>query len=556
MRRLHVSSLGLFPARRLRSGTGKLVVSRRLLVLALVTAVCATVGGFASHVVGGVPSEAAGDPVIGAAGDIACDPTNSHFNGGLGDGSSSCRQKYTSDLLVNQGLAGVIALGDNQYYCGGYQAFQQSYDLSWGRVKSITRPAVGNHEYLTAGGTGCTPANQGAAGYFQYFGAAAGLPGQGYYSYDIGTWHLIALNTNCGDAGGCGATSAQGRWLQADLAAHTNYCTLAYWHIPRFSSGGRANANSQSFWNQLYAADADVILAAHDHLYERFAPQSPSGVADPVRGIREFIVGTGGANTTSFAATAANSEVRNDNTAGVLKLTLHATSYDWQFVPEAGKTFTDSGTTPCHGAATTPTATATSTTTPVAGATLTATRTTTATPTTTLTPAGTLTPTATPVPGSTLALGAVADAYVSDGVTTNNGTSTTLRVDGSPLVRSYLRFNVQGITGGVSSASLRVFGNSSQSVGYEVHSVADTSWGETAITFVNAPPFATLSTGSSGPVSAGTWTTVDVTSLITGNGLVSLALITPNTTALSLASRESGANAPQLIIVTTAAPGG
>ena len=550
MLRLHVSSLGSFRARRLRSGTKKLVVSRRLLVLALVAAVCATVGGFANHVAGSVPGEAAGDPVIGAAGDIACDPTSSHFNGGLGDGSSSCRQKYTSDLLVSKGLAGVIALGDNQYYCGGYQAFQQSYDLSWGRVKSITHPAVGNHEFLTSGSTDCTTANQGAAGYFQYFGAAAGLQGQGYYSYDIGTWHLIALNTNCTEAGGCGVTSAQGQWLQADLAAHKNYCTMAYWHIPRFSSGGRANANSQSFWNQLYAADADVILAAHDHLYERFAPQSPSGIADPARGIREFIVGTGGANTTSFATIVANSEVRNDNTAGVLNLTLHATSYDWQFVPEAGKTFTDSGTTQCHGTATTPTTTATPaktlvpTTTPFASATA------------TQTPAGTLTPTATPVAGSTLALGAVADAYVSDGVTTNNGTSTTLRVDGSPLVRSYLRFNVQGITGGVSQASLRVFANSSQSVGYEVHGVADTSWGETAVTFANAPPFAALSTGSSGPVGTGTWTTVDVTSLITGNGLVSLALTTANSTALSLASRESGANAPQLIIVTTAPPGG
>ena len=215
---------------------------------------------------------AASDPVIAAAGDIACDPTNSSFNGGNGS-SSSCRQKYTSDLLVNAGLAAVLPLGDNQYYCGGYQAFLQSYDLSWGRVKSITRPVVGNHEYLTSGGTDCTSANAGAAGYFNYFGSAAGNPGQGYYSYDIGTWHLIALNSNCGDAGGCSSSTPQGQWLAADLAAHPNFCTLAYWHIPLFSSGGRASSNTKSIWQTLYNNNVDVVLNGHDHIYERFAPQ-------------------------------------------------------------------------------------------------------------------------------------------------------------------------------------------------------------------------------------------------------------------------------------------
>ena len=291
---------------------------------------------------------AASDPVIAAAGDIACDPTSSSFNAGNGT-SGSCRQKYTSDLLVNGGYAAVLALGDNQYYCGGYQALLQSYDLSWGRVKSITRPAVGNHEYLTSGGTGCTSANAGAAGYFQYFGAAAGNPSQGYYSYDIGAWHLIALNSNCSSAGGCGASSPQGQWLEADLTAHTNICTLAYWHIPLFSSGGRASSNTQSIWQTLYNHNADLILSGHDHIYERFAPQTPSGALDTVRGLREFIVGSGGANHTSLASIFANSEVRNVDTYGILKLTLHPTSYDWQFVPEAGKTFTDSGNTLCHG---------------------------------------------------------------------------------------------------------------------------------------------------------------------------------------------------------------
>jgi hypothetical protein len=291
---------------------------------------------------------AASDPVIAAAGDIACDPSSSSFNGGRGT-SNSCRQKYTSDLLVNADLAGILVLGDNQYYCGGYQAHMQSYDLSWGRVKSITYPVVGNHEYLTSGGTDCTSANKGAAGYFKYFGAAAGDPSKGYYSYDIGNWHLIALNSNCSDAGGCGPTSPQGIWLEADLAAHANICTLAYWHIPLYSSGGRAASNSRPFWQSLYNHNADLILSAHDHIYERFAPQTPTGTVDNVRGIRQFIVGSGGANHTSISKVAANSEVRNSDTYGVLKITLHPTSYDWQFVPEAGKTFTDSGTTACHG---------------------------------------------------------------------------------------------------------------------------------------------------------------------------------------------------------------
>jgi hypothetical protein len=290
-----------------------------------------------------------GDPVIAAAGDIACDPADSKFNGGAGR-SDGCRQKYTADLIVGQGYSSVLALGDNQYYCGSYTAFLQSYDKSWGQVKDLTHPAVGNHEYLTSGGTGCSTANAGAAGHFTYFGAAAGAPGKGYCSFDVGTWHLIMLNTSCSQAGGCGSTSPQGTWLRADLAAHTNVCTLAFWHIPLFSSGGRASSNSRSFWDALYAADADVVLTGHDHIYERFAPQTPSGAADPVRGIREFVVGTGGSNWTSISSVKPNSQVRNDRSFGILRMTLHPTSYDWQFVPAAGSTFTDSGTTQCHGA--------------------------------------------------------------------------------------------------------------------------------------------------------------------------------------------------------------
>jgi len=288
------------------------------------------------------------DPVIAAAGDIACDPTSSSYNGGNGT-SGSCHAMNTSNMLVNGGFSAILPLGDNQYYCGGYQAFVQSYDASWGRVKGITHPSVGNHEYLTSGGTDCDTTGKGL-GYFQYFGAAAGLASQGYYSYNVGTWHLIALNSNCSSAGGCSSSSAQGKWLVADLAAHSNMCTLAYWHIPLYSSGGRANGNSLYFWQALYAAHADVVLSSHDHTYERFAPQDPSAHLDAANGIREFIVGTGGANHTSFVTVAANSEVRDSTTFGIMEMTLHATSYDWNFVPEPGGTFTDSGTGTCHSA--------------------------------------------------------------------------------------------------------------------------------------------------------------------------------------------------------------
>jgi acid phosphatase type 7 len=345
-----------------------------------------------SHAIGGFNSAlAASDPVIAAAGDIACDPMQSTFNNGSGT-SNSCRQKYTSNLLVNAGLTAVLDLGDNQYYCGGYNAFLQSYDLSWGRVKSITHPSVGNHEYLTSGGTDCTSSNEGAAGYFDYFGSAAGKPGQGYYSFNVGAWHIIALNSNCSNVGGCGSGSPQYKWLQADLAAHTNYCTLAYWHIPLFSSGGRANSNSKPFWQLLYNYDADVILNGHDHIYERFGPQDPNGVADSARGIREFIVGTGGSDHTTIVKVVPNSLVRNTDTFGVLKLTLHPASYSWQFVPESGKTFTDSGSRLCHGP-NPPTSVPTRTPTPD--------RTPTRTPT--RTPAPSRTPTKTPTRAALLA---------------------------------------------------------------------------------------------------------------------------------------------------------
>jgi acid phosphatase type 7 len=465
---------------------------------------------------------AASDPVIAAAGDIACDPTSTSFNGGAGN-QVSCRQQYTSDLLVDADLAAVLPLGDVQYYCGGYRAFLQSYDASWGRVKSISHPVVGNHEYLTYGGTDCTSDNAGAEGYFKYFGEAAGEPSRGYYSYEIGAWHLIALNSNCGDADGCGPTSPQGRWLLADLAKHRNLCTLAYWHIPLFSSGGRAASNTDSLWQILYNAEVDVILNGHDHIYERFAPQAPDGTLDRDRGIRQFTVGTGGANLTELERLAANSEVRDTDTYGVLKLTLHADSYDWQFVPEAGKTFTDSGTDKCHGETS---------------------------PANTLAITPTPTQTVPPTPATTaFTFPPTADAYISKTrPTLNFGASNMLRLYGGPLGASYLRFDVQGLPGSVTRATLRLYANSESRYGYQVRTVTNDDWDDSTITYENAPPIGGL-IALSEPFHARQWTHADLTSLVKGDGTYSIVLITFNRVPLSLASRDAvAAYRPQLVV--------
>ena len=290
------------------------------------------------------------DPVIAAAGDIACDPADPNFNGGNGT-ANYCHEKKTSDLLVAGGFTAVLPLGDEQYECGGAQAFAQSYDPTWGRVKSISYPAVGNHEYYTSGGTDCAT---GATGYFDYFGAAAHGPG-GYYSYDIGTWHLIVLNSNCQKVA-CSAGSAQEQWLAADLADHPADCTLAYFHHPLFSAssspGGATNGNVQPFWEGLYAAHADLVLNGHKHHYERLARLSPAGTPD-ADGIREFVVGTGGENLGGGAYAHEGTQVYDTSQFGVLELTLHPGSYDWRMVADTGAVI-DSGSDPCVGEITPP----------------------------------------------------------------------------------------------------------------------------------------------------------------------------------------------------------
>ena len=282
----------------------------------------------------------AADPVIAAAGDIACDPTDPNFNGGNGT-ATNCRMRATSDLVLAGGFDAVLLLGDNQYWDGTLAAHLVSFAPTWGRLGPLLRPAPGNHEYQTPG----------AAGYYDYFGAAAGDRTKGWYSYDLGAWHVVVLNSNCSAIGGCGPGSPQLRWLAEDLAANPRACTLAYWHHPRFSSGAHGNdATYDAFWRELYKAGADVVLVGHDHDYERFAPQDPDAKADPSHGIRQFVVGTGGRETRAFVTIRANSESRNNKDLGVLKLVLRPGGYDWEFLPVPGGTFNDQGSASCHNA--------------------------------------------------------------------------------------------------------------------------------------------------------------------------------------------------------------
>jgi len=269
---------------------------------------------------------ASGDPVLAGAGDIAdCDDLSG--------------AEATAKLLEK--IPGtVFTVGDNAYPSGTAQQFRDCYGPNWGRFKSRTRPTPGNHEFHSGG---ATP-------YFDYFGANAGDPAKGYYSYDLGAWHIVALNSECAEAGGCQAGSPQEIWLRQDLAAHPVACALAYWHKPLFSSGAKHGNDPEMkpFWQDLYAARATVVLNGHDHDYERFAPQDPEGKPDPARGIREFVVGTGGKNHRPFASPLPTSEVRNADSFGVLKLTLHQTGYDWEFIAEPGKSFHDSGSGTCR----------------------------------------------------------------------------------------------------------------------------------------------------------------------------------------------------------------
>jgi hypothetical protein len=250
---------------------------------------------------------------------------------GAGD-ISSCTQsndEATAKLLDN--IPGtVFTVGDNVYPDGTYSQFVNCYGPTWGRHKDRTKPIPGNHDYHTSG----------AAGYFQYFNNPTA-----YYAYTLGTWRIYALNSEID----LSATGPQAAWLKNDLAVHPSLCVLAYWHKPRWSSGSvhGNDPDLQALWQILYDAKAELVISGHDHIYERFAEMNASGSpASP--GLREIIAGTGGASLYGFGAILPASQVHSNSSFGVLKLTLHATSYDWNFVPVAGKTFTDSGSTKCH----------------------------------------------------------------------------------------------------------------------------------------------------------------------------------------------------------------
>lgn len=262
-------------------------------------------------------------PILLAAGDIG-----------------SCRSlgDEATAKLLSGAPATIAALGDLAYPLGSADDFANCYDPSWGRFRANTRPAAGNHDYATAGG----------AAYFDYFGAAAGARGAGYYSYDLGSWHVVVLNSNCRFVN-CSAGSLQETWLRSDLALHRTQCTLAYFHHPLFSSTvGTATPGVQPLWQALYDAGAEIVLNGHAHNYQRFAPQTPSGAADPARGIREFVVGTGGNSHHGAGPPIANQETADDTTFGVLRLMLLDGGYLWSFVPQSGGIFTDAGTGTCH----------------------------------------------------------------------------------------------------------------------------------------------------------------------------------------------------------------
>jgi Concanavalin A-like lectin/glucanases superfamily/Bacterial Ig-like domain len=268
---------------------------------------------------------AAADPAVLGAGDIA--------------GCDFATGERATAAILDRFAGVVIPLGDTAYLDGTPEEFASCYDPTWGRHLARTRPAVGDHEYRTPG----------ASGYFQYFGAAAGDPTKGYYSFDLGTWHVVILNSTCGAIGGCHAGSPQETWLRADLDANPAACTLAVIHSPRFSSGSIHGNDLEvtDLWRALYDEGAEVVLSGNDHLYERFAPQTPTGALSPL-GIRQFVVGTGGNGLYSFGKLEPNSEARENTTYGVLRVTLRPGAYDWTFLPESGKTFSDSGSASCH----------------------------------------------------------------------------------------------------------------------------------------------------------------------------------------------------------------
>jgi acid phosphatase type 7 len=276
-------------------------------------------------------------PVVAAAGDVACGTNDPNFNRGLGT-PRHCRAQATYEILRAIRPTSILGLGDSINALATYEEILATYDRTWGRLKPLIRPVPGDWEYSVPGGEA----------YFRYFGAAAGDPKKGYFSYNVGSWHIVALNSSCRNSGGCLPTSPQAEWLRSDLAANAARCTLAYVSDPRFSStDNRGYARIDPLWRVLAENGAELLLAGGAHHYERFAPMNADG-APVEQGLRQIVVGTGGHSFHDFATPERTSEVRSTAAFGVLRLTLGASGYDWRFVAEAGQTVTDSGTASCH----------------------------------------------------------------------------------------------------------------------------------------------------------------------------------------------------------------
>lgn len=284
------------------------------------------------------PGDSRKPAVIVAAGDIACPAFDEEFRDGHGT-DDACQQNATANLVADVNPDGVLVLGDSQYDYARAEEFRESYEPSWGQFLGKTHAAVGNHEYMR---------DPNARGFFEYFGSSAGPSTTGYYSFDLGAWHLIALNSNCDFVGGCTTGSKQERWLRRDLAENAHLCTLAFWHHPLFSSSIHGtNGFVRDLWSTLYEYRVDVVLNGHDHVYERFAPQDPHGNAART-GIRQFVVGSGGKEHYEIKRVRPNSEAHDDHTFGVLRMDLRRRDYSWSFLPIEGQQFTDAGHARCR----------------------------------------------------------------------------------------------------------------------------------------------------------------------------------------------------------------
>jgi hypothetical protein len=452
----------------------------------------------------------------------------------VGDGAGGENNETQVVNLIDSWDPNLLLYLGDVYEKGSMAEFYNWYGLTssttfYGRFRAITNPAIGNHEYE----------NGVAPGYFDYWD---NVPN--YYSFNSAGWHFISLNSTS-QFNQTATNSPQYLWLAQDLNTNPAPCTIVFFHHPVYNIGPQGDTTRMNnIWALMAQRGVDIALTAHDHNYQRWDPLNGQGVRDP-QGVTQFVVGTGGHGLQRFVRSDPRVDESIDDIYGALRLKLYADRAEFKFRDTAGTTL-DSGTVPCVNAAPLPTPTRTPT-----GPAPTASH----TPTRTSTPSsgGTATPTRTPTntpPPQNLVFIPVADAYVSAGHPDSDyGDLTELHVDASPVRRAYLRFEVQGVNSSVTRATLRIFSQTSSSLGYNVHPVSNNTWNELTVTYNTAPAFGGI-IGSSGSLGTGAWSTVDVTSLVSGNGLISVVLTTSDTNTLILASREAGANAPQLVVQT------